>query len=357
MRTYCFDLDGTLCTNTEGEYEAARPQPWAIERVNALKRAGHTIVIFTARGTTTGIDWRPETERQLAEWGVEYDELILGKPYADVYVDDKALHADAWRYGPAHQLSGPGHAPLRSAAVTEVGRTFAGRPLYVDEHAERLAAAAAAGGIPLQVSAAEIEAAVRESTERAGELLEPDDDVVFSVALEGVPAAAYIDSVDGPPGAELTVSCRLLSQPARALGRYGGPDAIRAATSGGDDAWPLWQGPGGELVDMLGGEIAAVTGTRVSVRPEARVQIAVRRLAELAPAAGLELADEPVTVESAGAADELLLVGMPFCMLAVCELDGRALRRARTREALLGAWSDSAGVDLLKQASALAKRF
>src|SRR6059058_3973035 len=123
VSTYCFDLDGTLCTNTEGEYAAARPLPWAIERVNELKRAGHRIVIFTARGTTTGIDWRPETERQLAAWGVEYDELILGKPYGDVYIDDKALHADAWRYGPAHQLSGPGHAPLRSGAVVEVGRT------------------------------------------------------------------------------------------------------------------------------------------------------------------------------------------------------------------------------------------
>src|SRR5882762_5564365 len=89
--TYCFDLDGTLCTNTEGEYEAARPLPWAIERVNALKRGGHRIVIFTARGTTTGIDWRPRTERQLADWGVKYDELILGKPYGDVYIDDKAL--------------------------------------------------------------------------------------------------------------------------------------------------------------------------------------------------------------------------------------------------------------------------
>src|SRR3954447_16376728 len=183
MTTYCFDLDGTLCTNTEGEYESARPQPWAIERVNTLRRAGHRILIFTARGTTTGIDWRPETERQLAEWGVDYDELILGKPYGDVYIDDKALHADAWRYGPAHELSGPGHAPLRGAAVVEVGRTFGGRPLYVGEHADRLLGAPAASGIPVQISRAEIEAAVAESTERSGELLEPNDDVVFAVSL------------------------------------------------------------------------------------------------------------------------------------------------------------------------------
>src|SRR3954471_3423584 len=160
MTTYCFDLDGTLCTNPGGEYESARPQPWAIERVNTLKRAGHRVVIFTARGTTTGIDWRSQTEAQLADWGVEYDELILGKPYADVYIDDKALHADAWRYGPAHELSGPGHAPHRSAAVVEVGRTFAGRALHAREHAEQVLATAAASGIAVQRSPQEIEAAV-----------------------------------------------------------------------------------------------------------------------------------------------------------------------------------------------------
>ena len=56
-KTLCFDLDGTLCSNTYGAYETAEPHQWAIERVNALARAGHRIVVFTARGTATGIDW------------------------------------------------------------------------------------------------------------------------------------------------------------------------------------------------------------------------------------------------------------------------------------------------------------
>lgn len=303
---YCFDLDGTLCTNTEGDYESARPQPWAIERVNALKRAGHRVVIFTARGTTTGIDWRPQTEQQLAEWGVEYDELLLGKPYADVYVDDKALHADAWRYGPAHELRGPGHAPLRSAAAVEVGRTFGGRPLYVREHAERLQARASG------VSVTEIESAVAESTERAGELLDPDDDVVFSIAVEDPPSAAYLDTIDGTPGPELTVSCRLLSQPARALARLGGPASLRAATDGRDGAWPLRVAADGSLVDALGG-----------------------------------------TVEAVGA-DELLIIGMPFCILRVAELDGRPLRDSGARDRRLAEWSEECGVDLAGQLSKLA---
>ena len=91
MKKYCFDLDGTLCTNTEGEYESAVPFPERISKVNALHEEGSNILIFTARGTVTGIDWRTLTEKQLAEWGVKYHELRLGKPFADLYIDDRAM--------------------------------------------------------------------------------------------------------------------------------------------------------------------------------------------------------------------------------------------------------------------------
>jgi D-sedoheptulose 7-phosphate isomerase len=94
--TYCIDLDGTLCSNTFGEYVQATPVQYAIDQVNLLHSVGHKIKIFTARGSTSDIDWRITTEDQLRSWGVNYDELILGKPEADVYVDDKALNAADW---------------------------------------------------------------------------------------------------------------------------------------------------------------------------------------------------------------------------------------------------------------------
>jgi len=91
MKNYCFDLDGTLCTNTEGDYESAVPFPRRISKVNALYEEGSNILIYTARGTVTGIDWRTLTEKQLAKWGVKYHELRLGKPFADLYIDDRAM--------------------------------------------------------------------------------------------------------------------------------------------------------------------------------------------------------------------------------------------------------------------------
>jgi hypothetical protein len=94
--TYCFDIDGTLCTNTWGEYEKAEPMPDMIRQVNALYDGGNKIILFTARGTTTGMDWRATTEEQLKKWGVRYQELLFGKPQADLYIDDRGMSLEEW---------------------------------------------------------------------------------------------------------------------------------------------------------------------------------------------------------------------------------------------------------------------
>jgi len=106
---YCFDLDGTLCTQvnpkdnygknaTLGEcYEQAKPYEDRIEKVNELYDAGFEIVIATARASGNRgkvLEWTELTERQLSEWGVKYHELSVGvKPHADLYVDDRAANA------------------------------------------------------------------------------------------------------------------------------------------------------------------------------------------------------------------------------------------------------------------------
>lgn len=95
--TYCFDIDGTLCDTPATDYAAAVPIIEAVAEVNRLYDRGDRILLFTARGTVTGIDWRPLTEEQLKSWGVRYHQLILGKPSADVYVDDRAVSAATWR--------------------------------------------------------------------------------------------------------------------------------------------------------------------------------------------------------------------------------------------------------------------
>jgi hypothetical protein len=90
---YCFDLDGTLCTNTEGSYENATPFIERIGVVNKLYDDGNNIIIDTARGSTTGIDWFDLTKKQLEEWGVNYSKLRVGiKLNADIFIDDKGIN-------------------------------------------------------------------------------------------------------------------------------------------------------------------------------------------------------------------------------------------------------------------------
>ena len=96
MKVYCFDIDGTICTNTDGDYEQAVPFKEIIGKINRLYDKGHKIIFFTGRGSTTGIDWSDFTKKQLEDWQVKYHELIMGKPAADLYIDDKGINSSEW---------------------------------------------------------------------------------------------------------------------------------------------------------------------------------------------------------------------------------------------------------------------
>ena len=95
--TYVFDIDGTLCSLTNGKYENATPFKNRIEVVNDLYHEGHTIILNTARGMgrtknnqlLSNEMFREITESQLKSWGVKYHKLFMGKPSGDVYIDDK----------------------------------------------------------------------------------------------------------------------------------------------------------------------------------------------------------------------------------------------------------------------------
>lgn len=88
------DIDGTICTNTEGDYEYASPFMDRIARLNRLFDQGHEIHYWTARGSGSGIDWSELTKRQISDWGCKYTTLRLGKPSYDVWVDDKAFNSE-----------------------------------------------------------------------------------------------------------------------------------------------------------------------------------------------------------------------------------------------------------------------
>ena len=100
IKTFCFDLDNTLCRTDKMDYEKAKPIEDRIKKVNQLYMKGNKIIINTARGA--GIhnnklklnNIQYITKRQLEEWGLKYHELIIAiKPVADFYVDDKGFNS------------------------------------------------------------------------------------------------------------------------------------------------------------------------------------------------------------------------------------------------------------------------
>ena len=99
MKTYVFDIDGTICSSVSGNYESATPMMDRIEKINQLYEEGNVVIFQTARGmgrfnndSKKAIDmFYDATVKQLAAWEVKYHMLFLGKPAADFYIDDKGV--------------------------------------------------------------------------------------------------------------------------------------------------------------------------------------------------------------------------------------------------------------------------
>lgn len=88
------DIDGTICETPDvSDYSISHPIKKNINTANDLFKKGHKIIYWTARGTVTGKDWRDVTEKQLKKWKVKYHELRMGKPYYDLFIDDKNVNA------------------------------------------------------------------------------------------------------------------------------------------------------------------------------------------------------------------------------------------------------------------------
>ena len=99
----CFDIDGVLCNQVAGDYETAEPNGEMIDLLNRRYAQGDTILLHTSRymGRANGNADEAErigralTEKQLAQWGVRYHELIMGKPRYDLVIDDRSIFFDA----------------------------------------------------------------------------------------------------------------------------------------------------------------------------------------------------------------------------------------------------------------------
>src|SRR6056300_1327878 len=99
------DLDDTLCFSKNGDYANAVPNIKPIDKLSDFKKKGYQIIIYTSRNMNTYNDdtnkikenTYPKIVKWLNEHNVNYDELIIGKPWCGpkgFYVDDKSIRPD-----------------------------------------------------------------------------------------------------------------------------------------------------------------------------------------------------------------------------------------------------------------------
>jgi hypothetical protein len=369
--TYCFDLDGTLCSNTYGEYERAEPFRWAIERVNALARAGHRIVIYTARGSSTGVDWTAVTNEQLDQWGVERDELRLGKPTADLFVDDRALQTGLWRW--SHSVAAPpprawdsdwavaaaigiaGHPAPTDLTATVIDRTYSGRAVGIEHHVAILLERA---GGRTGHSLDSLTRAVQDAVQPPAGVLGDVGETIFTLALAATPHAAFLDVYFSDVGQYpiISIGCRPLSDAARGLARVVLPERgllplVRTSTTWRPDSWPLERDATGGLRDGLGGIVGAFAGRKLHVEAASSCCEAMRHVIPAAARADLTVRESKLTPDVVRDAEEVVLLNIPFCVLPVGEMDGMPIGGGNhtLAHALVDAWSGNVGVDLAGQ--------
>jgi CMP-N,N'-diacetyllegionaminic acid synthase len=92
------DIDETICHSPDKpDYSNSFPIQENIAKANKMYEEGHLIVYWTARGTSSGINWSDVTKKQLKDWGVKYHDIKFGKPVYDLFIDDKNLNTLDWK--------------------------------------------------------------------------------------------------------------------------------------------------------------------------------------------------------------------------------------------------------------------
>lgn len=93
MAVIIIDLDGTICTEEKTfSRSMATLKSGASDVIRELKEAGNAIIIYSARS------WQEYemTVLWLKSNNIVYDQLVLGKPIGDYWIDDRAIKFHSW---------------------------------------------------------------------------------------------------------------------------------------------------------------------------------------------------------------------------------------------------------------------
>ena len=262
--------------------------------------------------------------------------------------------------------------------LTEQLRTFAGIPLLLERHLNRLESSARMLSIPVSIS--ELRNAVLTVVKHNFSLISPKHDLRVSILV----TPGIFDSTS--PTLIVTTAELPFDQFARDY-QFGIHLAVVETREIPDESIPrkikhrnrihYWLAeqqakqfsPDARalLLDHHGNVCEATTASIAMVRaeegivapPESAIlgSISLATSLEMLAAAGQRIVRRKFTLDELQSADEILLFSSPMCVLPVSKLNGKEVGPGAKRaifRALLNAWNEMVGFDLVKQSNAAA---
>jgi capsule biosynthesis phosphatase len=108
MKRLIVDLDDTICSTVNGDYQNSIPDSEFIKKLHEYQKDGFDIVINTSRNVRTHKGnvgkINAQTLPMIIQWldnnNVPYDEVYVGKPWCGhegFYIDDKAIRPSEFK--------------------------------------------------------------------------------------------------------------------------------------------------------------------------------------------------------------------------------------------------------------------
>jgi branched-chain amino acid aminotransferase len=269
--------------------------------------------------------------------------------------------------------------------VFEMTRSFNKKQFKLKEHLERLYAGIKVLRIPLKMTISDMEEACYETVRRNDPVFTSTDEHRLMINVSRGPLGIYSQIFDGKLEPTVVIADFPLKWTVVGMGKLfdTGINAvitsqraipaylldpkiknrsrihyqmanIEAAQFKGDNNWALLLDPDGFVAEGTGDNFFIVKDSKI-ITPEGRNilrGITRETVFELASRLGIPCLEKNIEPYDVYNAEEAFMTGTPFCILPVTGLNGVVIgegKMGRVTQLLLKAWSQNAGVDIIKQ--------
>ncbi len=268
------------------------------------------------------------------------------------------------------------------AAVTDLCRTFAGRPFRLADHLHRFRRSCEAARIPMTASDDELAAVAERLVSHNFALLQPGGDVAIVFLATPGPIGYYLGEPGGPGDGPPTLRVHTFPLPFARFHRLVRDGAVlvvpsvrhvpadcvdprikqRSRISGwiaDQEARRIEPGASALLLDADGFVTETVAANFLIVRGGTVLSpprdgilngVSLQVVEELCRDLGIPFAEQRLTVEECRATDEAMVAGTSYCLAGVRRVAGADLQGpGPIRRRLLDEWGRRVGVDIERQ--------